>query len=268
MENDFERDCIEFNAYTEDNKIVFYFNGLEECLSKYRNKIIRRMYKPIKLTKKMIEEEKRIVLQEMDESFKDIGITHYCLFFRRCYDHYTPLGSTADIQSITLEDCKEFYGLQYNVPDKIISKSKTYTLSLGKEYKFGDRKGKRRKLKLKKNVNNIEIELYKKAFGSDIKNIFMVKEISKRDAATARIVASIFDGSSLTSPLMDEVREKRGLVYGISFSSDLICDNNFMMLSTVTSDRNVDEVIRVINEVFTNYKKYATEERLENIIHS
>lgn len=268
LEDDFEKDCIEWNAYTDDNQIVFYFKGLEECLSKYRDKIIKRMYKPLKVTKKMLEEEKSIVLQELDENFKDISVTHYCLFFRRYYDHFSAFGSHSDIKNFTVDMCNDYYKQQYDIPDKIISQSKDFVLELdSNKYGFAERKHQKKKLKLKKKVSMKEIELYKKAFGSDIKNIFMIKEISKKDMPVARIIAQCFDGS-LNSPLMSEVREKRGLVYGISFDCDVICGNYFMMLNTVTSAKNEEAVLTTIDDVFKNYSQYITEERLGIVTHS
>ena len=38
--DDFDRDGISWNAYTDTNLINFYFTGLESKLSKYREKII------------------------------------------------------------------------------------------------------------------------------------------------------------------------------------------------------------------------------------
>ena len=268
LSEDFEADCIDFNAQTEDDTIIFHFTGLEECLAKYRNKIIKRMYNPFKVTKKMLQDEKAIVQQELDEVFKDIGSLHYLLFFRRHYNHFSSVGSSQDIERITVEECNEFYKKQFAKPDKIISSSKDFVLTLDPKYTFENRVKKRRKLKLMKNINNSEIELYNKGFGSDIKNIFMVKEIDPEDFPVSKIVTRLFHSGSLSSPLINEVREKRSLVYGIDMSSTKMCGNAFVMISTTTHAKNKDAVLQTIDMVLKDYKTHITPERLERTVRS
>ena len=59
----FEREGIDWNAYTSSNEIVFYFTGLDENLNKRRYDLIELMSN-FDITKKDFEKEKKIVLQE------------------------------------------------------------------------------------------------------------------------------------------------------------------------------------------------------------
>ncbi len=67
----------------------------------------------------------------------------------------------------------------------------------------------------------------------------------------------------LNSPLYQEVREKKGLVYYVSLSTDRFYKNGVNFFSTLTSNKNVDEVISTTEEVFSNPDKYLTKERFD-----
>ena len=91
------------------------------------------------------------------------------------------------------------------------------------------------------------------------------------DFYAAYMLNVILGGNQLGSRLFDEVREKRGLVYGCS--SDLIWSDHmsYIIGGTATNTESVDETIKVIREVWdhlaskgvttkelTLYKRYLT----------
>ena len=67
----------------------------------------------------------------------------------------------------------------------------------------------------------------------------------------------------LKSPLYDEVREKRGLVYYIHCYQARLNNQGIISIDTQTSNRNFDGVIEGIKTVLTDPKKFLNKERFE-----
>jgi predicted Zn-dependent peptidase len=43
LQEDFDRDGIDWNAYTSGNEIVFYLTGLDEKVSKYKKDFVKQL---------------------------------------------------------------------------------------------------------------------------------------------------------------------------------------------------------------------------------
>jgi predicted Zn-dependent peptidase len=69
----------------------------------------------------------------------------------------------------------------------------------------------------------------------------------------------------LDSPLYQEIREKRGLVYGLGLYCEEFRDSKKAEFIAMCSPENVDEVRKVAREVMTNPETYLTRERYETI---
>jgi predicted Zn-dependent peptidase len=62
LQEDFDRDSIDWNAYTSSNEIVFYMTGLDEKIMKYKKDFVRLLTE-FKTTKEEFENERQIVLE-------------------------------------------------------------------------------------------------------------------------------------------------------------------------------------------------------------
>jgi predicted Zn-dependent peptidase len=120
--DDFDRDAISWNAYTDTNLINFYFTGLESKLSKYREKIIELM-SSFNVTKEQFEIERNIVLSEYEDVFNDQSQSHYLNLYRKLFNDYDPIGLREDLEKLTFIDCLNFYEKQYMNPSKVINAS-------------------------------------------------------------------------------------------------------------------------------------------------
>ena len=69
--------------------------------------------------------------------------------------------------------------------------------------------------------------------------------------------------SGLQSPLYQEVREKRGLVYYIHCYQSRMNKQGINTISTQTSNKNFDAVVEDTKLVLDNPKKYLTKERFD-----
>lgn len=259
-----QEESISWNAYTADGRIVFEFKGLEECLSKFRSKLIKLMYEPLKISAADLKKEKDIVCEEYDAHFTDLSSAHYHLFLRRHYNHFSPIGRKDDILKVTMADCKAFYEKQYSMPDIIINVSKNFVLKDDK-LKFASRYWDRKPLALAQNVDDKEIEIINRLISSENKNIFLFKEVAEEDLPMATLVSVILS-DGLNSPLYQEVREKRGLVYGISASAIQICALGGFLISSQTSAGNVEAVQKTVDKVLKAPKTFITQSRLKLVL--
>lgn len=85
------------------------------------------------------------------------------------------------------------------------------------------------------------------------------------DIFTAHVMNYILGGSGFGSRLMEEVREKRGLSYGIYTGFDHLNHADVYSVSTSTATDNVDEVLSLIAQEWTKMtSEPVTEEELES----
>ena len=69
----------------------------------------------------------------------------------------------------------------------------------------------------------------------------------------------------LKSPLYQEVREKRGLVYSIHCYLSRVNNQSVNTIATQTSDKNFDTLVGVVGDVINNPDKFLTKERFDII---
>lgn len=261
MMDDLQSESIQWNAYTSDNKIVFEFTGLEECLAKFRPKIIKAMYAPFKLSEATLKKEKDIVCEEYDGIMSSMGSAHFFLFMRRHFNHFCAIGRKSDIEKFTVKQCVDFYAKQFASPDIIINLSKTFVL---KEdgLTFGDRYWVAKPLEKTENPDDKEVEIVQRLLSGETKNLFFFQKVEQEDLSMATIV-SIMLSNGLNSPLYQEVREKRGLVYNIGSEVARFCGLGGFLISSQCSSGNVKEVTKTTAAVLKNKKAHLTPARLE-----
>lgn len=259
--DEFQENGISWNAYTSGNHIVFHFTGLEKYLAPYRNIIIERMYRPFEdyISAKELENEKKIVLEEYDGSFTDQESVFYYNFMRKHFDYYSPIGLREDIENFTIEDCKEFYSLQYMKPDVIVNISKDFVLE-NDTLEFEDRTN-----SLISEFKPNENPKFEKDIKVDNNMVLMFeRSVDKEDYVEMSVINKML-GSGLNSPLYQEIREKRQLCYGVSIYISRIGDMHRLNVWLNTSPKNEKEVEEVLNIVLSNKEQYLTEKRLELI---
>ena len=128
LRDEFEKEGIDWNAYTSSNEVVFYFTGLEEYLSKRKSELIDLM-SDFNVTKKEFENEKKIVLQEYSDYFSDQTESHLLNLNRKLFGFYDPIGLKEDLESLKFMDCLNFFEKQFAKPSKIINPDTNWGLN-------------------------------------------------------------------------------------------------------------------------------------------
>jgi predicted Zn-dependent peptidase len=95
-------------------------------------------------------------------------------------------------------------------------------------------------------------------------SIFFVSNLMEEDIPYILFINQMLS-SGLTSPLYQEVREKRGLVYYISMNMARMNKQGVNAIATQTTSDNVEELKDTVRYVLSNPDIFLTKDRLETI---
>jgi predicted Zn-dependent peptidase len=255
MLDDFDRDGISWNAYTSDADVVFYYTGLDEYLKKYRSVILDKLL-IFGITEEQFLNERKIVLEEYKDYFNKQNFNHMLNLNRRLFNNYRPIGLREDLETLTYQDVKDYFELQFSKPHIIINVSKNSEFKTDIEFanetfdnvvEIGD--------------YDIELEPYSSFNGKS--SVVNISEVISEDFAYVDFITDMLV-MGLKSPLYQEIREKRGLAYYVSCSLDRMTDKSgIIMINSETSDDNVEEVQKQIDYVLSNPNLFMTQERFD-----
>ena len=252
LQEDFDRDGIEWNAYTSSNEIVFYLTGLEDKVNKWKGEFMD-LLGGFNVKKEEFENERNIVLEEYMDSFNEQTQCHMLNLSRKLFGDFDPIGLKEDLENLKFMDCLNYFELQYAKPTKIINVSK-------KDYKnstldFADRT-------IIKPIaygnHNVPLELNNE--WKDKTSIAILSPVINEDFAYIHFINAMLS-LGLKSPLYQEIREKRGLVYYVHCYQSRMNNQGLNSISTQTSNRNFNAVVDAVEGVIKNPKKYLTKDR-------
>ena len=254
LENEFDSKDIVCNAYTSSNEIVYHFRGLDEYLAPYREELFKLIMEFIP-TEEQFLDEKRIVIEEYKDSFNDQSQRHYLNLFRKYYNDYNPIGDLEDLENMTYQDMLDFMRIQYFSPTNIINVSKHSDFNI--ECIFSNvPSGK--KLNFLEYSNSLELNTEFK----DKSSIMLVSKPIDIDFAYIYFICKML-GDGLKSPLYQEIREKRGLTYGVWCDIMRYNYTGILMCGLQTSIDKIDEATETLSLVFNNPDIYLTQERFD-----
>ena len=255
LQEEFDKDGIDWNAYTSGNEIVFYLTGLDEKVNKWKGEFMDLLGQ-FNVTKDQFENERNIVLEEYMDAFNDQTQTHMLNLSRKLFNDYDPIGLRQDLEDLKFMDCLNYFELQYAKPTKIInvSKNKKYKNS---EIEFAERQ-------IVKNLafgdHKVPLEL-----GNEFKDktsLVMLSPIIEEDFAYVHFINAMLS-LGLKSPLYQEIREKRGLVYYVHCYQSRMNQQGINTIATQTSNKNFNACVDSVKEVISNPKKHLTKDRFD-----
>ena len=252
LQEDFDRDGIEWNAYTSSNEIVFYLTGLEDKVNKWKGEFMD-LLGGFNVKKSEIENERNIVLEEYMDSFNEQTQCHVLNLSRKLFGDYDPIGLKEDLENLKFMDCLNYFELQYAKPTKIINVSK-------KDYKNTTLDFAERTIikPLVYGNHNVPLELNNE--WKDKTSIAILSPVINEDFAYIHFINAMLS-LGLKSPLYQEIREKRGLVYYVHCYQSRMNNQGLNSISTQTSNRNFNAVVDAVEGVIKNPKKYLTKDR-------
>jgi len=255
LQEDFDRDGVEWNLWTSSNDICMYIQGLDEKVNKWKHIIVDLIF-DFKITKEDFENERKIVMEEYMDSFTDLSESHMLNLSRKLFNDYGPIGLKEDLESLKFLDIINFWELQYAKPTKVINVSKNNPYK-NKTLDFAEREI----------IKNVEYGDYKVPFelNNDFKDkssLIMLSPIINEDFAYVHYINAMLS-LGLKSPLYQEIREKRGLVYYVHCYQSRMNQQGINAIATQTSNKNFNAVVDATKLVLDNPKKYLTKDRFD-----
>jgi predicted Zn-dependent peptidase len=253
-ENEMDMLGISQNAYTSDNEVVFHMKGLDSSLDKWRTKFVD-LISNFDVSKEDFEKERNIVLQEYMDSFNEQTSTHYYNLLRKKLGVYNPIGLKEDLEKLTYMDCLNYFETMYMNPTKIINVSKNMEFSTDSNFKVPNIK---KVYRMGDYATPLELN---NSFNNKV-SLIMMSDLVKEDFNYISFVHAML-GDGLQSPLMQEVREKKGLVYYVHSYLSRLNNVGYNMISTMTTEDNVDKIIEIVSLILDNPEKFLTRERFD-----
>jgi predicted Zn-dependent peptidase len=259
--DDFDRYGIANNAYTSETEIVFYITGLDEYVKKYKQEILEKILE-FQITEEQFIQERNIVLQEYDMYFGQRTDNHSLNLNRKLFNEYNAIGYKQDLESLTYQDIKDYFELQFKKPYKIINVSKFSDFETNIE--FNDKEFDNTITFNNKPDPTTIFEDINLTPGK-VSLINVSKQVINKDYPYVSFLSQML-GHGLKSPLYQEIREKKGLVYYLYTNLSRITDKSGILgFYSETSEDKVDKFQSTLKEILDNPDKYMTKERFDII---
>jgi predicted Zn-dependent peptidase len=260
--DDFDRCGISWNAFTSETNVVFYIQGLSDYVNKYKSEFLDCVLNRFDITQEILDIEKKIVLEEYYDSFNSQFESHVLNIFRKKFNRYTAIGFKDDIENISLETVLNHKEKYLSNPSKLINivdDEKDFIDNMGVQ-NFSTHFKEDRVV-----MGNYDTFL---ELGNDFKNkesIILLSPTLEEDFAELKLITLMLS-YNLKSPIINELREKRGLVYSSGMSLDIINDIQFCIyFIALTKEGNSDKVIEIVKDIYSKPEVYITKERFELI---
>jgi predicted Zn-dependent peptidase len=254
---DAERLGAEVNAHTDKNHTAFHMRGLARDAGAFvamLGDIVRQSTFP----EAELERERQVILHEFTEDEDDALSTAFRLFDKACYGEHAlarpVIGSRTNIRRFTRAELAGYVEQQYTGANVVIGIAGNVDVDHMLEdasAAFGD---------MPRGTDNlVAAPTYfggvrsRRMSGYSQAHVVLGFPIpGLLDAYQGAVVAAALFGEGMSSPLLDQIRERRGLVYHADCSADVtdLCGQFVIEASTMPEhlDEYFAEVTRLLRE--------------------
>lgn len=256
LEDAMTAEGVDFNAYTCENNVVFYMEGLERKIANWRQKFIENILSYIP-TQEVIDREREIIVEEYKQTFAESVAKQYYNVMRKYYNNYGAIGEISDIKTFTADKLLPYYEKYFRKPNCIISVSKNFKFDAKfmkidfADITVGEDNG----------CNDLKIEPVSNPDNQSNYTLISKEPIVENQSYLKLICWMLSMG--LNAPFMQEMREKRKLTYGIATDRVQLGDNGIIFMNMPTSTSKLVEGEKAFKYVLNNPKKFMTKERFD-----
>ena len=248
---DAERLGAEVNAHTDKDHTAYQMRGLARHAGEFVRMLGDIVLAPT-FPAAELERERQVILQEFAEDDDDPVLTGYKLFDRACYGLHPAaqpvIGARRNIERFQRDDLVRYVERQYSGANLIVGAAGQIdpdAIFRAVEAAFGG---------LRPGAPNVvAAPVYAGAIraralaGSSQTHVVLGYPIpSLRDDDLAALVAAAVFGEGMSSPLLDRVREQRGLAYHASCTADMFDMCGQLVIEASTAPAQADEYLREV----------------------
>ncbi|MFO1396751.1 MAG: pitrilysin family protein [Burkholderiales bacterium] len=254
---DAERLGAEVDAHTDKDHTAFHMRGLARDAVAFvtmLGDIVRRGSFPAD----ELERERQVILNEFAEDDDDPLATAFRLFDVACYGAHPAarpvIGNVANLRRFRREELVEFVQQQYTGANTIVAAAGNVdprAIVAAAEAAFGDMPpGQENRIAAPDFVGGLRT---RKLAGSSQAHVVLGFPVpSLAQAHEPFVVAAALLGEGMSSPLLDQLRERRGLVYHADCSADVRDTYGQFVIEASTMSGDLEtyfaEVTRLLHE--------------------
>jgi len=249
---------INHNAFTDTDRLCFYFEGLDENLALYAKELFEKITAgTYAWSEEDFNNEKKTVIQEYEDVFNDQINGTLTNLIRKHYNYFGPIGLKSDIENFSYNDSLEFRKnfinpdllCQVGTKNILVEYNLPYVAKANEIPSFGE--------------YDLPQEIIPKE-GKTAVGLLGKTVISDAERNRIRIVLSCLN-SGLESPLYQEIREKRGLSYFSYGFMEKLYNYNVLVFLSSTSNENAKELNKVYKEFFSgDLSRHISKDRFED----
>jgi len=251
---DAERLGADVNAHTDKDHTAYHMRGLAQHAGVFvqmLGDIVRNSTFP----ESELERERQVILHEYTEDEDDALTQGYKLFDRLCFGSHAAaqpvIGVRANIERFTRQDLLDYVQQQYSAPNVIVAVAgpvDPQAIAREAEAAFGTMAS--------GPVNRVTapawvggLRTHRQAGCSQTHVVLGFPAPALRSQPQAAIVAAAVLGEGMSSPLLDTLRERRGLAYYAACSTDITEIAGQFMVEASTSAQHLDDFFDEVGQL-------------------
>ncbi|WP_280156485.1 pitrilysin family protein [Piscinibacter sp. XHJ-5] len=243
---DAERLGAEVNAHTDKDHTAFHMHGMARDAGRFL-RMLGDVVQNSTFPEAELEREREVILQEYAEDEDDPLSSAYKLFDKTCFGAHAMgrpvIGTRANIERFTRVELLAYVQRQYsgeNVVIGVAGNVDPHAVAKDAEAAFG---------RMVQGIENVVqappylggIAMRRQPGCSQTHVVLGFPTPTLRDDYHASVVAAALFGEGMSSPLLDELRERRGLVYYAACSADVSDLCGQFVIEASTAPENVAE---------------------------
>ncbi len=242
----------EVNAHTDKDHTAFHIDGMAADLPAFLA-LLAEIVQHSTFPEEELERERQVILHEYTEFDEDPVSMAFRLFDRACYGQHPAgqpvIGSRANLERFTRADLQAHVARLYtglNVVVAVAGPVDAQAFARQVEATFGAMPGGAHNtveapvwqggVKLRRMAGSAQCQL---VLGHGMPPLADAKH-------TAWVLAAALLGEGMSSPLLDEIRERRGLAYHVGCSADVGALAAQFVIDAATAPEQADELLQAV----------------------
>jgi predicted Zn-dependent peptidase len=270
---DAERLGAEVNAHTDRDHTALYMRGLPAHAGDFA-RMLADLAAHASFPAEELERERQVLLQELAEDEDDPVSSAYKLFDAACFGLHPAaqpvIGTRARVERLTREDLASYVARQYRGANVVVGAAGAFDVDAflrTSEDAFADLPP--------GSANVVDAPAYQGGIrsrsqaGSSQTHAVLGGAIAPRragDDAAAALAAAVL-GEGMSSPLLHELRERRGLAYHASCAADVQDMCGQFVIETSTAPERFDECLDAVVSLLASHAERIDPHDLDRARH-
>lgn len=262
---DAERLGAEVNAHTDKDHTAFHVEGLAQDLPAFVE-LLADIVLNSTFPADELERERQVILHEFTEFEEDPSSMAFQLFDRACYGQHPAgqpvIGNRANLKRFTRADLLDYVGRQYSAANVVVAVAGPVDeegFFRAVEAAFGA---------MPRGADNEVpdpawiggLKLRRMGGSSQCHAVLGFEAPSLRDDAhLPHVLAAALLGEGMSSPLLDEIRERRGLAYYTACSADVLPLAGQFVIEAATAPEQAEEFLVAVSKLLLEHANSTDE---------